>query len=178
MLIHINGLPGVGKLTIARRLAELVNGRLLDNHSVYNVAFALTTPKTEAFYDTVRALREIAYDRACQLDPEVPLVLTNAHFEDSAWGQECWDAAIELARRRKVKLYVVVLSCASEEHAGRMRGRERAGKRKPQDIDFFAGKLDGRRLIDRGGDHLLHFDSTGMSPAESAAALAAWLAEP
>ena len=46
MIIHINGFPGVGKLTIAKILAEKLGARLLDNHSIYNVALALTEFKS------------------------------------------------------------------------------------------------------------------------------------
>jgi predicted kinase len=60
MLIQLNGWPGVGKLTIARRLAERLSARVLDNHSIYNVAFALTKPRSPEFYETVRAVREVA----------------------------------------------------------------------------------------------------------------------
>ena len=42
MLVHINSYPGVGKLTIGRALANQIGGKLLDNHSIYNIAFALT----------------------------------------------------------------------------------------------------------------------------------------
>ena len=42
MIIVLNGYPGVGKLAIGRELTSLLGGRLLDIHSVYNVAFALT----------------------------------------------------------------------------------------------------------------------------------------
>lgn len=174
-ILHINGLPGVGKLTIGRLVAEQWGGRLLDSHSVYNVGFALTTPKTPEFYETVRAVRAVAYDRALQLDAAVPLVLTNAHFDDSAWGNEGWDAAIDLARRRGSKLYIAVLHCDRAEHDGRIRSPERAGKRKPQDPDFYTAAAKGRRLIDRGGDALLHLDTTGLSPQESAARLIAWV---
>ncbi|UUP18448.1 hypothetical protein [Nitratireductor thuwali] len=38
----MNGYPGVGTLTIGRELATLISGRLLDIHTVYNVAFVLT----------------------------------------------------------------------------------------------------------------------------------------
>lgn len=41
MIIVLNGYPGVGKLTIGRKLAPVLRGRLLDIHAVYNVAFAL-----------------------------------------------------------------------------------------------------------------------------------------
>ena len=74
MIVHINSYPGVGKLTIGRALADLIGGKLLDNHSVFNVAFALTEFRSPAFYDTVRAVREIAYRRILELPRAVPVV--------------------------------------------------------------------------------------------------------
>ena len=67
MIIHINSYPGVGKLTIGRHLAERLNGKLLDNHSIYNVAFAVTEFRTPAFYQTVRPVRDVAYARLLEL---------------------------------------------------------------------------------------------------------------
>jgi cytidylate kinase len=60
MILHINGWPGVGKLTIGKIIAKKLKGRLLDNHAIYNVAFRLTEFRSAAFYDTVRAVRDIA----------------------------------------------------------------------------------------------------------------------
>jgi len=57
VIVHINSYPGVGKLTIGRALADLIGGKLLDNHSVFNVAFALTEFRSPAFYDAVREVR-------------------------------------------------------------------------------------------------------------------------
>ena len=71
MLVHINGYPGVGKLTIGRALADQLGAKLLDNHSVYNVAFALTEFKSPEFYDTVRAVRAIAFSRVLALPREL-----------------------------------------------------------------------------------------------------------
>lgn len=67
MIVHINSYPGVGKFTIGRALAELIGAKFLDNRSVFNVAFALTEFCSPAFYDTVRAVREIAYRRVLEL---------------------------------------------------------------------------------------------------------------
>ena len=53
-LIHLNGPPGVGKLTIGRCLAPLIEARLLDNHAIYDVAFAITEFRSPEFYATVR----------------------------------------------------------------------------------------------------------------------------
>ncbi|HET7715508.1 MAG TPA: hypothetical protein VFK86_07750 [Bauldia sp.] len=120
MIVHINSYPGVGKLTIGRALAELIDGKLLDNHTVFNVAFALTEFKSPAFYDAVREVREIAYRRILDLPPEVPVVLTNWYSQGSAWGEENWDRTIALAKERKCALNVVTLHCQPEENARRI----------------------------------------------------------
>jgi shikimate kinase len=38
MLINLDGWPRVGKLTVGRVLAMALGGRLLDNHTLLNVA--------------------------------------------------------------------------------------------------------------------------------------------
>ena len=40
-IIHINGWPGTGKLTVGRLLAERLGARLVDNHTLLNPAEAL-----------------------------------------------------------------------------------------------------------------------------------------
>lgn len=177
MIVHINSYPGVGKLTIASELAELIGGKLLDNHSIYNVAFALTEFRTSAFYDTVRAFREIAYNRVLDLPPATPVILTNWCSQDSAWGNENWDAAITLARRRGCVLYIVILTCSPEENVRRIQGKERAAQRKPRDPEMVNANRDGRPLLDRGGDRLLRLDVTELSADVAALEIASWLAE-
>jgi hypothetical protein len=175
VIVHINSYPGVGKLTIGRALAELIGGKLLDNHSVFNIAFALTEFRSPAFYDTVRAVREIAYQRILDLPPEVPVVLTNWYSQESAWGEENWDRAIALAKERNCALNVVTLSCLPEENARRIQSPGRAAKRKPQDVEMVNDNRRGRPLLDRGADRLLRLDVTRLSAAAAAQEIAAWL---
>jgi shikimate kinase len=43
MIISLNGWPGVGKLTVGLELADILEGRLLDSHTLlFNVAITLT----------------------------------------------------------------------------------------------------------------------------------------
>jgi hypothetical protein len=107
------------------------------------VAFALTEFRSVAFYDTVRAVRAIAYQRILDLPKDVPVILTNAHMQDSAWGNECWDAVIELARTRGSGLIVVILECSPEENARRIQSSERDSHRKPRDPRVARGECKG-----------------------------------
>lgn len=174
-LIHINSYPGVGKLTIGRILASELGAKLLDNHSVYNVAFALTEFKSDAFYDAVRDVRSVAYRLAKKLPSDMPIVLTNAHAQDSTWGNECWDHAIELARSTHRDHVVVLLECSRDENARRIQSLDRDAKRKPRDPKMFRQGDKDRPLIDRGADRLLRLDATEMSASAAAAAIIAWL---
>jgi hypothetical protein len=177
MLIHINSYPGVGKLAIGRILAEQLGGRLLDNHSIYNVAFALTEFRSPAFYDTVRSVRDLAYHRVLELPVTMPVVLTNWYTRGSNWGEENWDEAISLARRRPSPLAVVILSCSPDENERRIQSSDRDLMGKPRDVALVGGNRSRRPLIDRGGDRLLHLDVTDLSAESAATAIAQWLAE-
>ena len=176
-LIHINSFPGVGKLTIGRLLAKQIGGKLLDNHSIYNVAFALTEFRSPQFYDTVREVRNVAYRVVETLPQDVPVILTNAHAQDSSWGNECWDHAIDLARRTGRCHVVVLLDCSREENAKRIQFPERDAKRKPRDPNMFRQGETDRLLIDQGADHLLRLDVTDMTAEQAEAQIRSWLNE-
>jgi len=175
VIIHINSYAGVGKLTIASALAELIGGRLLDNHSIYNVAFALTEFRSQQFYDTVRAVRDVAYQRVLDLPASVPIILTNWYSRDSDWGNENWDEIIALARKRRSRLHVVVLDCSPEENARRIQSSGRAARRKPRDPEMVPANRNGRELLDRDGDRLLRLDVTDLSAEAAAREIARWI---
>ncbi len=162
MLIHLNGWPGVGKLTTARILRARLNGRLLDNQTVYNPAFALAEFRSPEFYATARAVRDVVLDCAVRVPADVPLIMTNA-LSDSDWGRENWAAVQALARRRGDRLFAVILSCEAGEQAKRMANPERAQLGKLTDPALFS--LRGRTLIEDGADFLLRLDTT-TAPAD------------
>lgn len=172
VLIHLNGAPGVGKLTIARALARRLDARLLDNHATHDIAFALTEFPSPEFYDTVRAVRAIAYKRVRQLPPSVPVILTDAFFEDSDWGREGWTALLDLAR--SARLFTVALICAPDEHRRRIMGEDRAAKGKLRDAAYVE-TASTRRLIEHAGEDSLRLDVTRLTADEAASAIARWI---
>ncbi len=174
ILIHLNGAPGVGKLTIARFLAQRLGARLLDNHATHDIAFALTEFRSAEFYDTVRAVRAIAYERVRLLPAPMPVILTDAFFEDSAWGQEGWTAMLDLATSRAARLFITALTCEPQEHRRRIMGEDRVAKGKVRDVDYVE-TASRRRIIERAGNDSLRLDVTRLAADEAATAIAAWI---
>ncbi|MDK1489827.1 hypothetical protein QN219_07125 [Sinorhizobium sp. 7-81] len=100
MIVVLNGYPGVGKLTIGQELISKISGRLLDIHSVYNVAFALTEFKSPEFIETVEKIEAIAHDLILRLPAEIPVVLTTVLAGSSDWGDAEWQRIVRLGRER------------------------------------------------------------------------------
>jgi hypothetical protein len=173
VILDITGYAGVGKFTIGRLVAEQLGGRLLDNHTVYNVAFALTEFKSDAFKQTVRAVRDIAHRTILDLPRSVPIVLTTTHGSDAAWSREGCDAMTALARQRGSELLVAHLLCDPQENRRRIVSPERGAKRKPLDPAMVDDNAMRHPLLDHA-DKLFELDVTNLAADEAATKIAAW----
>jgi hypothetical protein len=174
MIIVLNGYPGVGKLTIGQELISRISGRLLDIHSVYNIAFALTEFKSPEFIATVEKIETIAHDLILALPSDVPVVLTTVLAGASDWGDAEWQRIVRLGHERS-PLLVVHIHCDLDENIRRIESAGRGAKRKPRDAEM-ARRNQAQGKILAGGDeaNLLRLDVTGLSPVEAAAEIAAW----
>ena len=114
LIVHINGWPGCGKLTIARILAKRLTGKLLDNHTLLNPGEALFTRSDPLHGSLRKAVREATLDHAAQLRAGMPLVLTDA-LADDAIDQALFDEYRILAARRQARLVSVMLECEHDE---------------------------------------------------------------
>lgn len=174
MLIKLMGHGGVGKLTIARALAPVVSGRLIDNHTIYNPAFAVAEFRSQNFYDMVRCVRDLVLKQAALIPSNIPLIFTFAPGPDPVWDAEWDDAFRELASERREPLLSITLTCSPEEHRKRIVSPTRA----------FLSKLTSTHLIDAGlppptrdecADVATTLDVTGMSPDHAAENIASWV---
>ncbi|WP_449394302.1 AAA family ATPase [Devosia riboflavina] len=175
MLVVLNGYPGVGKLTIAQELTSLLGGRLLDIHTVYNVAFALTEFKSPDFMRTVEQIEAIAYGLVRKLPDQMPVVMTTVLAGESEWGNAEWDRLVDLGRDRP-PFCVVHVHCDLDENIRRIEAEGRGAKRKPRDPDMARrNHKEGKPLMGSNAANLLEIDVTSLSPAVAAQAIENWL---
>ena len=173
MIIHLNGYPGVGKLTVGRILARRLAGRLLDNHAIYDVAFALAEFRSPAWDKLARGVRDVAFQGVEALSAETPVITTNA-CSNSDWGREMWQALLDLAGRRCSPFLVVSMDCAPEENARRLTSDGRGGGTMTDPLALQAYRRNWR-LLEHGGDALLRLDCTSLSAEDSASAIIYWV---
>jgi shikimate kinase len=177
MIVNLSGWPGVGKLTTARELAKLVNGKLLDNHTLLNVGKALARDGSPEFYALVRAVRAVAFDAILELPQTIPVIFTNVVARGGASGflEENWRAILDLARRRKSDLYSVTLTCSAVENVRRIAGADRASLGKRQDPELLRELANTRVLYDDGAKYRLTVDNSDLSPMETASKIQGWI---
>lgn len=172
MIIVLNGYPGVGKLTIGRELAKLLEARLVDIHTLYNLAFALTEFRTPEFYKTIRHTEQIADDLIDALPSRVPVVFTTVLTGKSTWVNEEWQRFLGRGERRPPLIFIHI-TCDLDENIRRIQSPERKGKGKLQSADAVRRNHAAQEpMIGADLDNTLELDVTAMTPEEAAQEIA------
>ncbi|KAM3499568.1 hypothetical protein MY10362_007176 [Beauveria mimosiformis] len=139
-IIHINGFPGTGKLTVAKHLEQLLTprARLVHNHLLINAADAVLR-RDEAGYQNLR--------RACS---KFVYLFTDFQSNDEVGSGVCAEY-LAAARQRKCKLISVILGCDVDTNVGRLVTDERRAHGKITDEELlrkFRDAVDIHRFED------------------------------
>lgn len=175
VIVHLNGWPGVGKLTIGRLLAGRLKARLIDNHLLHDVAIAcagLDDPQRWPLYEAVRAA---AYRILAARPVAEGFVMTNALCVGSARERAAWNHVVDLAVARRAPLVPVVLEAGIEENARRI-GDPGRGPRKLTDPALLRGFVAGDSIQRPDVPELLVLDVTALSAEQAAAHICGHLA--
>lgn len=172
MIIHLNGWPGTGKLTVGRILARELGGHLVDNHTLHNVPASLCKRNTDDYWQMYHQVRDIAYARIRVMPLSDVFVMTNALTRESEREIEAWNAVRQLASDRSDTLVAVTLLCSSEENARRVQSEERANNHKLTDPEPLLAWWSELNLIADGADYLQSINNTNLAPQEAAGMIA------
>jgi hypothetical protein len=170
LILHINGWPGCGKLTIARIVAARLKARLLDNHILLNPAEALFERDNPLHRSLRYKIREVVLSHAAQLAPDVPIVFTDA-LADDAGDAALFDEYRALARARLARLVAVVLDCDPEENVRRLIEAGRAEQHKLTQVDVLRDLRNRYVLLRPDGVEKVELDVTRLSAEAAASAI-------
>lgn len=146
VVIHPNGWPGSGKLTIARELAARLDARVIDSHTLLNPSEALYERHDLAYGTLRREVRELIFSHLWRMDQRVPLIFTDA-LSDDAWDTKMFDEYRALASARRARLVSVVLQCSEEENERRLVSQGRAAQQKLTRISTLRHLRENYRLL-------------------------------
>jgi gluconate kinase len=170
MLIHLNGMRGVGKLSVAKILAERLPAHLVDNHSLINAAYASGYAHQDNEIDDIfLAITHIVYDGLANNNKVKTIIMTNIFTHEADDTIKRFNDILELSQRRKDFFVPILLTCEAEENIKRATTPSRAELRKLIDVDLLRGLLKGRTLY-HPDDHpnALTIDTTHNTPEETA----------
>lgn len=170
MIVHLNGWPGVGKLTIGRLLAKGMGARLIHNHLLHDVAIGCTGVNDPARWPLYEAVRHAAYQTLAQRPASEVFVMTNALCVGSPRECEAWGHVVDLAIARKAPLIPIVLVADVEENARRVQQADRIG-RKLADQRLLKEAIATDRIQEPDVAELLVLDVTRLEPDAAAQAV-------
>ncbi|MBL8581040.1 MAG: AAA family ATPase [Rhizobiaceae bacterium] len=170
-MVHINGWPGSGKLTIGRKLAGMIDARMVDEHLISAPADMLFS-RRETLNRTLRIdIRKAVFSHILRAPRAMSFVFTDSladHPQDAA----TFENYRELAERRRARLVAVVVDCSEEENLRRLKLQARDERKKFTDPKRMRKLRDEHKLLRSERVELVEIDVTRLSAEQAAEAIA------
>jgi len=171
MIVHLNGMPGVGKLTVARRLSEILPARLIDNHLIIDLVEGICGGRSPDYLTVLTAITEIAYNLIAQTSStKQPIFLfTNSLAAELPEDRARLAAVMDLATRTHTPFVPILLTCNASENERRLLMPDRSAKRKLMDAKILR-ELSARYSIAHYPDHpnALQIDTSNLDAVKTA----------
>jgi predicted kinase len=181
-VVFMLGYPGMGKRTVGRHLAGLLDGVLVDNALVSRPVLELfrwdgVFPLPPQVWDHVVPIRDAVVRAIEEIAPASnSYVFTNV-VEDGPDAPEQYGVVRSLAHRRGSLFLAVVLTCDLDEQVSRIDNPDRIAARKGADPEGYRRYTQTTRLFQPPAEEAVTIDTTSTPPEENARHLLAVLRE-
>lgn len=173
-LIYLFGFSGVGKLTIAKTIAEKLPCVIVDNQLINNPVFKVVeadgkTLLHSGVWREIRKIREAVYNALCYLaKPETNFILTNELLQEVPGDASLFAEVEAIAEVRGSAFIPVRLLCDREELLKRVQSPGRKEQCKLVDTENFLYKKGDYTVLKPKHKNLLELDVTSLTPEEAA----------
>lgn len=176
MIVHLNGMPGTGKLTIAKILAVELDAALVDNHCLIDKITPAYALGSEEYLALLEQAVKGTIEQLLRDNPARPVVMTNALAAESVGDRRRFEQIAGIAARWELRFLQVLLTCEPEENRRRLQSESRVGTGKLTDPSVLDDLRQRHRLHHPDADFAMTLDVTRLSPRAAATAILGWAA--
>lgn len=166
MIIHFNGMPGVGKKTISEILAKKINARLIDNHLLIDLVVAICDRGSKEYLAMLKKIMNVVLEQTAE-NPNQIFIFTNALAAESEGDKERFNQIKSFAQNRKIPFVQILITCDLEENKRRIVSENRQLKGKLMDADELE-KLWKYTIYHPSNELAFEINTTNLSPETSA----------
>ena len=175
-IIYLIGVPGVGKYTVAKRLARMTGAKVVDNQLINTPVFSVlgydgldTFPFPAEAWEQIgrihRAVLAVIRD-SCPADDS--FIFTNVLDAADPGDLACFRRVARVARARRARFFPVYLTCDAGTLRRRKNTTDRKRRMKDVDLTSIPRWLEDFEVLRVDHPNALPLDTTGMS-AQAAA---------
>jgi adenylate kinase len=165
-LIFLHGLPGVGKLTVARELAKLTGFRIFHNHLAVDLVESVFEFGSSPFVELREKIWLEVFSRAVAANLDA-LIFTFAF--DSSVRESFIENTREVIESSGGDVLYVELRCSTEELERRIEHPSRQGFGKLSSVERFRELKEAGAFVDPGiPTERLVVDTTELSASDAA----------
>lgn len=191
-IVHLNGFPGTGKLTIARKLVEKLNreyeqqnpsqsakhtrAKLVHNHLLIDPAGAVLERSQPGYNELRTAIRQAVFTTLINESSTYETIYVFTDWQSgNAVGSGVCEEYLAMAKARGSQFIPILVSCEEQENVRRIQGVSRALSDKLTDSELL---VQWRQEVDpppvylfRDIEERMELDVSSLRPEQAADAI-------